>query len=981
MKYQEDINFREKSQYYIPSNKQDISQMLAEIGLSEFEQLFQHIPDDIKFTSKLNLPNACEKQQIIQKLTKIADKNKKTISFIGDGLKVFSVPSVSEYILGIRELTTSYTPYQPERSQGTLMTHWIYQCLLAQLTGFEAINASMYDRATAIVEAILCTCRIKKNQGKILVASNLYPQDIEVLKTHFVDDQDIEFLPFDSKTSLTKIPQNGQDIGAIVFSQINCFGHLEQVDQLTNFATASNALSIAVVEPILLGKNGLKPPVEFGDNGVDIMVAEGQNLAIAANFGGPGLGVFGIRYNEKTQKYIRSTAGRFVGDAKDLKGRESKVIILSTREQHIKREKANSNICSNQAYIATVAGAGLLQRGDQGLENLATTSRANALKALRQLTSFVGVELAFGTTPFFNEFTLALDKQVAPLLTSANKQGISLGVDTTSRIADDKHYLTLAFNDTHTQQDIEKLVGFFAQSFPRGEEIFNDTDISSYQRKEVVGLINVSEEQIKSYYDKLATQNISPDSSIYPLGSCTMKYNPYLNDYCASLAGFGQIHPQAGESLSQGSLEILYETQHYFKEITGLEGVTTQPVAGAQGELVGLKLFQAYHKDKGQLRDIVLIPKSAHGTNPATAAMAGFFKGKESGIVLIDAQDDGQIDFTHCQELIQTYNKRICGIMITNPNTSGIFETQMKKIAQMIHDVGALVYMDGANMNAIAGWVNLAKIGVDAVHNNLHKTWSIPHGGGGPGDAIVAVSDKLVDFLPGYQVEKDEQGKFFLNKPVKSIGSFHRHFGNFGHKVRCYTYLLALGADGISKMSAMAVLSARYLYEKLSKVFQCIPHKGSGQPIMHEFIITLSEEQFKKAQDAGIPHNLVISRFGKLFLDFGFHAPTVSFPEVFGLMIEPTESYTKAELDRFVEALYQMKDLLENNPEVLKTVPHFTPIDRVDDVQANRTPKFSEKLTRLPEVLPNRIASQELENLPLDKLKSMIIQAHKDSEK
>ena len=974
MQYNPTINSREQSKYYISASEEDIEQMLKEIGLSSLDDLYKHIPDDIKFEKELNLPKSKSSQTIIEEISSIAKKNKIGLSFIGDGLKTFSVPKVSEHILNIRELTTSYTPYQPERSQGTLMTHWIYQCLIAQITGFEAINASMYDRSTAIVEAILCARRIKRNQGKVLIANNLFPNDLEVIKTHFVNDTDIEFLPFDTETSLSILDYDSDDILAVVFSQINCFGHLDDVDKITNFAHKNEALAIAIVEPILLGQGGLKPPVEFGDNGADIFVAEGQNLAIDTNFGGPGLGIFGIRYNKQTAKYIRSTAGRFVGNAKDLNGKECKVIILSTREQHIKREKANSNICSNQAYIATVAGAALLERGEDGLKKLANTSRQNALCTLQKLLAFEGVNLAFEKAPFFNEFTLKVNKNVDDLIYRAQKENISIGVNTSSRLNESDGYLTMAFNDFHSMEDIESLVSFFSQNFNRcGDVHFND-DISRYQRGEKIGLLSLEVDEIKRYYEQLAKQNISPDSSIYPLGSCTMKYNPYLNDFCAGFSNFQKVHPQSDASLSQGCLEILYNIQEYFKIITGLPAVTTQPVAGAQGELVGLKLFQAYHRDRGEERDIILIPKSAHGTNPATAAMAGFVKNRENGIVLVNAQADGRIDFAHCSQLIETYNKRICGIMITNPNTSGIFETSMKEIASLIHKVGGLVYMDGANMNAIAGWIDLGKIGVDAVHNNLHKTWSIPHGGGGPGDAIVAVSEKLIPYLPGYQIEKEE-GVFSCKKMEKSIGSFHRHFGNFAHKVRCYAYLLALGSDGIKQMSAIAVLSARYLYEKLSEVFETIPY-DSHKKIMHEFIITLSKESFTKIEEAGINSKLAISRFGKLFLDFGFHAPTVSFPETFGLMIEPTESYTKAELDRFIDALYKMKELLDENAEVLQTVPHFTPIERVDDVIANRNPQFNEKITELPPILQNRLEPEIILTKNLDEIKNLIIEQH-----
>jgi glycine dehydrogenase len=394
-----------------------------------------------------------------------------------------------------------------------------------------------------------------------------------------------------------------------------------------------------------------------------------------------------------------------------------------------------------------------------------------------------------------------------------------------------------------------------------------------------------------------------------------MKYNPYINDWAACLPGFTDVHPQAPVEDVQGSLHLLYEIQEWFKKITGLPGVTTQPVAGAQGELVGIKLFQAYHEDNGEnQRDIILIPASAHGTNFATAVMAGYpartVNGIQSGIVLLEGSSDGSIDMADLREKVRIYGKRIAGIMVTNPNTCGVFETNFREIADLIHEVGGLVYMDGANMNAIAGWCDLGRMGVDAVHNNLHKTWTIPHGGGGPGDAIVAVSERLLPYLPGHQIVFQD-GHYVPVKADKSIGSFHRHWGNVAHKVRAYSYLLRLGCEGVPRMTAVAVLSARYCFHRLKENYPSLPEEASDTPRMHEFILTLENEDFQRIEASGTPLAMAITRVGKLFLDFGFHAPTVAWPETFGLMIEPTESYTKAELDHFCDAVLAIRNLVK----------------------------------------------------------------------
>jgi glycine dehydrogenase len=405
-------------------------------------------------------------------------------------------------------------------------------------------------------------------------------------------------------------------------------------------------------------------------------------------------------------------------------------------------------------------------------------------------------------------------------------------------------------------------------------------------------------------------------------------------------------------------------------------------VAGAQGELVGLKMFQAYHRDRGEsdVRNVLIIPRSAHGTNPATATMAGYDSriedGKIFGIYTVEAHANGEMNLDQIREFLKTDGHRVAGVMVTNPNTAGIFETQFKEMSDMIHAVGGLVYMDGANMNAIAGIVDLGKLGVDAVHNNLHKTWTIPHGGGGPGDAIVAVSHRLLDFMPGIQVVK-QNNRFETVKPSKSVGSFHRHYGNFAHKVRAYTYIKALGADGVRKMSQVAVLSARYLYAKLSDTYPTLPAGAVSSPRMHEFILTLSPETFKKIEAGGIPKTNSIARIGKLFLDFGFHAPTVAFPEQFGLMIEPTETYSKFELDQFVDVVKTILKLVNESPEVLKTVPHFTPIDRVDEVQANKNPIFAEKIgAQLPEIIPDRVDASKLRKSTPSDLCDLIVRTH-----
>ncbi len=987
---------RELKPFYIGADEKDIQEMLKTLGIKSLEDLYSHISDDVKMTS-VPMNKHMSYEELIAHVNDLSRKNKLKLSFLGDGLPQYQVTDVVGPICNIRGLTTAYTPYQPERSQGTLQTLWIYQSLVSQLTGFEAINASLYDRSTCLFEAMNCALRLVKDSTTMIVAATLYPGDLEVIET-YARETELKLIkaPVNAQTgrtdmdALKRILNTTPQIAGVAFPQVNNLGNIEPVDEIVDICSNHNIKSIAVIDPMLLGPAGLKPPVKFGARaqGADMIVGEGQHLAIGPNFGGPGLGIFGIRYNEQDKTSIRSSAGRYIGKTTDLKGRECKALILSTREQHIRREKATSNICSNQSFVATIAGASVLARGDEGFEATLKTARALAEKAVESLTQFEGVELRFRATSFFNEFTLKLPVDTQSFIHKASAAGIQVGVDVSNRHPEiqGENLLLLSFTDIHSEKDVETLIQFFETQFAKTKQGAAAPKIQSVALRDgTPGIPKISKKELLSYYEKLGKQNLSPDDGIYPLGSCTMKYNPYINDYAASLQGFTDVHPQAPVEDVQGSLEILYEIQEMFKAITGLPGVTTQPVAGAQGELVGVKMFQAYHRDHGEAetRNVLIIPRSAHGTNPATATMAGYqskiIDGKVYGIYTVEALANGEMNLNQIKDFLKTDGHRVAGVMVTNPNTAGIFETQFKEMSALIHAVGGLVYMDGANMNAIAGIIDLNKLGVDAVHNNLHKTWTIPHGGGGPGDAIVAVSSRLVDYLPGIQVVK-KNDQFEVVKPSKSVGSFHRHFGNFAHKIRAYTYIKALGADGVRKMSQVAVLSSRYLQTKLQTTYPLLPQGSAETPRMHEFILTLSPETFKKIEASGTPKTNTVARIGKLFLDFGFHAPTVAFPEQFGLMLEPTETYGKKELDQFANVVTTILNLLNEHPEVLKTVPHFTPIDRVDELAANKNPVLSETITKnLPDIIADRVDAEKLRNSSPSDICAMIVEAHKNT--
>jgi glycine dehydrogenase len=975
---------RELKRHYISASEEDIRAMLGATHTSSIEALFDNLPPNIRFSSLPALPEERSYEDLQHDLAELAAKNRRAISFLGDGLQAYSVPDIVPFVSTIRNLTTAYTPYQPERSQGTLITQWIYQCVMASLTGFEAVNASLYDRSTALFEALCASARMQR-KNTVILCKSLYPGDIEVIET-LASETDLKLLyaPINPTTGLTCINSLKElaqahklDLAAIAFPQINHFGLVEDADTLTDSIHALGALSIAVIDPMLLASGGLRRPAHYGTHGADIIVGEAQHLAIGPNFGGPGLGLFGVRHNSEVKNHIRNAPGRFVGKARDADGKDCFVMVLSTREQHIRQEKATSNICSNQAFLATLVGAAVLARGEIGMSNACRAGFEAAHRTINALLHCKDVALAFPKTPFFNECVLTLPEPATVAIAKGCAAGLHIGIDISERFESGNHYLKLSFTDLQTAQDCQALIDFFKHNYGERTEAPKATvpSLSSNSfRREPLSLGTFSEETLKDYYLKLGSLNISPDYTCYPLGSCTMKYNPYINDWAANLPGFTQAHPQAPTSEVQGCLKLLFETQEWFKKITGLAGVTTQPVAGAQGELVGLKLFQAYHRDHSTTeRTVIFIPESAHGTNFATAMMAGFGANKEEGIIRLKSGATGEIDLQDLDEKLAIYGPRLCGIMVTNPNTCGIFESRFKTVAEKVHAAGGLVYMDGANMNAIACWVDLGALGVDAVHNNLHKTWTIPHGGGGPGDAIVAVSERLLDYLPGKQIVL-KNGLYEAIKPRKSIGSFHRHWGNFAHKIRCYAYLLRLGALGIRQMAALSVLSARYLFNELRQSYPTLPSGAQDQPRMHEFILTLDPEDFQRLEAVGIPKAQAIGQVGKLFLDFGFHAPTVAWPEPYGLMIEPTESYTKAELDRFAEAVVAIHRIIREFPEALKDAPRFTPVRKIDEVSANRALVLSETLSQLPTTHANRLDPALLIDMPINTLFKKITQ-------
>ncbi|MBC8348724.1 MAG: glycine dehydrogenase, partial [Verrucomicrobia bacterium] len=563
--------------------------MLETVGVEKLEDLFSHVPGEVRFSEPLELPEELSYQDLQSSLHGMSEQTKLRTSFIGDGLPSWKVHPVVSYVSNLRPLTTSYTPYQPERSQGTLMTHWIYQCVMSTLTGFEAVNSSLYDRSMAIFEAICCAIRLKRGSSTAIVADTLFPEDLEVLRTLTTDtDITLAFAAIDPSTGtidLSALCQQaealGEELACIAFPQVNSLGLLEEVDKLTDLARERGVKSVACIDPMLLAAGGLKPPSEFGEEGADFLAGEAQHMAIRSNFGGPGLGVFATRHNDKVRNMVRATPGRFVGKAKDEDGRECLVMVLSTREQHIRKEKATSNVCSNQAFLATLAGAATLAKGESGMAEAVASARTNAIGTVRRLIARQGVELAFPGTPFFNEALLQLDKPVSEVIALGRAADLHIGVDVSQRLPESSrtNLLKISFNDLTTEEDLEKLVSFFEVTFPVSEaaSVTLPEMPTNQLRQGASGLPEIPEAEIRDYYGKLAELNVSPDDACYPLGSCTMKYNPLVNDWAAGLPGFAEAHPQAPVEDVQVPLEVRYAIQEWFVKITALPAVSPQP--------------------------------------------------------------------------------------------------------------------------------------------------------------------------------------------------------------------------------------------------------------------------------------------------------------------------------------------------------------------------------------------------------------------
>ena len=909
---------QEFSRRHIGPNEADTQMMLKAVGATSMEDLISRtVPDSIRIKEPLQLPAAQGEMEYLNELKKIAAKNKVFRSYIGQGYYNTITPSVIlRNVFENPGWYTQYTPYQAEISQGRLESLLNFQTMVCDLTGLELANASLLDEATAAAEAMamLYHHRNKSDETeapKFFVDNNIFAQTKEVLLTRAVPIG-IELVHGDYRsTSL-----DNTYFGAIVqYPDSN--GSVEDHRAFIKQVHAVNAFVIMATD--LLALTLLTPP---GELGADVAVGSAQRFGVPLGYGGPHAAFFATR-----DEFKRGIPGRIIGISIDAQNNRALRMALQTREQHIKREKATSNICTAQALLANMASMYAVFHGPDGLKDIATRIHILAHKTAKELKE-LGMEQL--NAHYFDTLRFKV-KDIGQLKKVAEEREVNFYYQEEGEVI-------ISVDETTTLDDVFSLRNLFSAALklhkesgtqpstpnlqPPTSNIYLPEQLirtSSYLSHPVFNTHH-SESQMMRYIKSLENKDLSLNISMISLGSCTMKLNAATELIPVGWPEFGALHPFAPASQTKGYQEIIASLEEFLCSITGLTACSLQPNSGAQGEYAGLLTIRAYHQHRKEShRNVVLIPVSAHGTNPASAIMAGM------KVVVVKSNEEGHIDVTDLQLKAEENKERLAALMVTYPSTHGVFEERIKKICDLVHVNGGLVYMDGANMNAQVGLTSPGMIGADVCHLNLHKTFAIPHGGGGPGVGPICVNDKLKPYLPGHY-RKDT-----LEVPVTSIPAVSAApFGSASILLISYAYIKMLGAEGVTKATEYAILNANYMRARLEKHFSIL-YTGTNGFCAHEFIVDL--RPFKAT--AGIEAEDVAKRL----MDYGFHSPTLSFPVPGTIMIEPTESEDKGELDRFCEALIGIRleiraieegktDKIDN---VLKHAPHTQAVICADD--------------------------------------------------
>lgn len=889
---------------HIGPREADLPEMLETVGVNSLDQLiYETVPDDILLKKALNLETAMSEQEFLEHITELGTKNKTFKTYIGLGYHPTILPAVIQrHILENPGWYTAYTPYQAEIAQGRLEALLNFQTVVSDLTGMELANASLLDEGTAAAEAMALlfavreSAKKKNNSNKFFVSEEILPQTLSVLITR-AEPIGIELVVGNHE----EFDFSEDYFGAL----LQYPGKTGKVHDFKDFVQKANDKQIKVaVAADILSLVVLEAPGTFG---VDVVVGTTQRFGIPLGYGGPHAAYFATK-----DEYKRNIPGRIIGVTKDANGDRALRMALQTREQHIKRDRATSNICTAQVLLAVMAGMYAVYHGPEGLKYIAQKVHRSAVTLAEKLE-----ELDFEQVneTFFDTIVLKTDATKIKYLAEAKEVNFFYPDDDT---------VCISVNETTTIKDLNKILSIFSEAgkknFTKIDQLSEGSKIpqevarkTEFLQQEVFNSYH-SETELMRYIKKLERKDLSLNHSMISLGSCTMKLNAAAEMLPLSNPNWGNIHPFAPVEQAEGYHLMLKKLEKQLSEITGFAATSLQPNSGAQGELAGLMVIRAYHESRGDNhRDICLIPASAHGTNPASAVMAGM------KVVVVKSTQNGNIDVEDLREKAIKHSDNLSCIMITYPSTHGVYEAAIREITSIIHEHGGQVYMDGANMNAQVGITNPGAIGADVCHLNLHKTFAIPHGGGGPGVGPICVAEQLVPFLPTNPIIPTGG-----EKAIDAISA-----APFGSALVClisYGYICMLGVNGLKKATQYAILNANYIKERLAGHYEVL-YTGERGRAAHEMIIDC--RPFKE-------NGIEVADIAKRLMDYGFHAPTVSFPVAGTLMIEPTESESKQALDQFCEAMISIREEIrqaekENPNNPLKNAPHTMAMVTADE--------------------------------------------------
>ena len=857
------------------TSAEDLQQMLELLGLESLDQLVdQVVPDGIRLGRELNIPPAISESELLAELRQLADQNKVFRSFIGMGYGNTLTPTVIlRNILENPGWYTQYTPYQAEIAQGRMEALLNFQTMISDLTGLPLANSSLLDEGTAAAEAMslsLAARPRKSTANRFLVSDQCHPQTIDIVRGR-AEPLGVEVVVGDWR----QFDINDQVFGVLV-QYPNTQGVVEAYDELAERTHAAGALLTVAAD--LMSLVLLRAPGEFG---ADIAVGSSQRFGVPMGYGGPHAAFFAT-----SDQYRRLIPGRVIGVSRDATGKPALRLALQTREQHIRRESATSNICTAQVLLAVMASMYAVYHGPAGLRRIAERI-ALLTRALATALVEGGYQLEEGQ--YFDTLTVTSGPRSAAAIHEAATE---LGINLRTYPAAEK--VGLSLDEVTRWEDLADLMKVFGLDPAQLDEIIERVELDWGQHGRSSAILQDavfhryhSETEMVRYIFRLQNKDLSLVHSMIPLGSCTMKLNATSEMIPVTWPEFAQLHPFAPVEQAEGYLEMFRRLERWLVEITGFDGVSLQPNAGSQGEYAGLLVIRAFHHAQGQLqRNVCLIPSSAHGTNPASAVMAGM------KVVVVKCDDDGNIDLADLRAKAETHGEQLAALMITYPSTHGVFETDVREICQVVHDHGGQVYMDGANMNAQVGLTSPGLIGADVCHLNLHKTFCIPHGGGGPGMGPICVKAHLAPFLPGHDVVSMPG---LTGQAIPAISA--APWGSSAILPISYAYIRMMGPDGLTEASKLAILKANYIAARLQEHFPVL-YRGAQGWVAHECI--LDTRDVKKAAS--------VDDIAKRLMDYGFHAPTMSWPVAGTLMIEPTESESKAELDRFCEALMAIRE-------------------------------------------------------------------------